>query len=80
MDWLIKKRNEKGYTQEEVAIQADIARTTYAMIEQGNRYPSVPVAKRIARVLEFDWTLFFTDQCHESCNKQQESANNAETA
>lgn len=79
MNWLIKKRNEKGYTQEEVANRADIARTTYAMIEQGNRHPSVPVAKRIARVLDFDWTLFFAEQCHETCNNQP-TATSAETA
>lgn len=64
--WLAKKRSEKGLKQEEVASLAGIARTTYAMIEQDNRDPSVHVAKRIAKVLDFDWTLFFEDECHES--------------
>lgn len=75
-EWLAKKRNEKGLKQEEVASKAGIARTTYAMIEQDHRDPSVPVAKRIAQVLDFDWTLFFEDECHDSRNesKQQTTA------
>jgi putative transcriptional regulator len=72
--WLAKRRNELGLTQEEVANRSNIARTTYAMIEQDNRTPSVAVAKRIAKVLGLDWTLFFEDQCHEtrstSCEEQ----------
>lgn len=67
--WLVEMRNKLKLTQEEVANRAGIARTTYAMIEQGKRKPSVTVAKRIAKVLEVEWTIFFEDQCHESCNK-----------
>ena len=78
-EWLVNKRNEKGLTQEEVAVRAGIARTTYAMIEQGNRDPSVTVAKRIAGVLGFDWPLFYTDECHETCNLEP-AASGAETA
>lgn len=68
-NWLIIKRNELGLTQVEVSNQAGIARTTYAMIEQGNRTPSVNVAKRIASVLNVDWTNFFEHKCYETCNK-----------
>lgn len=77
--WLVDIRAASGMTQEEVAGRADIARTTYAMIEQGNRDPSVPVAKRIAAVLGFHWTIFFADQCHETCNYQA-SVREVETA
>lgn len=73
-NWLTERSREKGLTQEAVATQAGIARTTYAMIEQGNRDPSVAVAKSIARVLDFDWTLFYPDKCHESCTKEASSA------
>lgn len=65
--WLEEKRLEKGLTQEQTAILSDIARTTYAMIEQGKRNPSVKVAKQISNVLDFNWTLFFEDKLHESC-------------
>lgn len=68
--WLSEKRNNLGLTQEEVASLAGIARTTYAMIEQDNRKPSVPVAKKIAKVLELNWTIFFEDICHETCIKE----------
>ena len=64
--WLEEKRLEKGLTQEQTAILSDIARTTYAMIEQGKRNPSVKVAKQISNVLDFNWTLFFEDKLHES--------------
>lgn len=64
---LADKRNERGLTQEEVANLCGIARTTYAMIEQGNRKPSVPVAKKIAEVLKLDWTLFFEEKSHKTC-------------
>lgn len=60
--WLIKKRNQVNLTQEEVAVAAGIARTTYSMIEQGCRSPSVIVAKKIASALKFEWVLFFADQ------------------
>ncbi len=46
-------------TQANVAEKANIARTTYAMIETGERNTSVDIAKKIAQVLNFDWTIFF---------------------
>ncbi|SDC68973.1 Helix-turn-helix [Paenibacillus sp. UNCCL117] len=65
-EWLVNKRNAAGLTQKEVADAAGLARTTFASIEQGERVPSVPTAKKIASVMEFDWTLFFRDQVHET--------------
>lgn len=58
-DWLLKLRIKNKMTQEEVAIKAEISRTTYASIEQGRRRPSVESAMRIASILDFDWTIFF---------------------
>lgn len=68
--WLEEKRSEFGFTQEEVAISSDIARTTYAMIEQGKRTPSVKVAKQIANTLNFNWIIFFENKVRESCNEK----------
>lgn len=45
-------------TQEELAREASIARTTYSSIEQGRRNPSVKNAMRIAEILNFEWTIF----------------------
>ena len=64
--WLKKVRNEKGLTQQDVADSGGFARTYYTMVEQGKRTPSVDVAKSIARVLGFEWTIFFEDECNES--------------
>lgn len=57
--WLKDIRVEKGLTQKEIASKVDIATTTYASYEQGWRNPTVENAKRIASVLNFDWTIFF---------------------
>lgn len=64
-EWLKKIRIEKGLTQQDVAKSGDFARTYYTMVEQGKRTPSVDMAKSIARVLGFDWTIFFEDKCNE---------------
>lgn len=69
-EWLKNKRLEAGFTQEQVAKKAEIARTTYAMIEQGERDPSVEVAARIASALKFKWTLFFEGKVHETRTKK----------
>lgn len=73
--WLKQKRISRNLTQEQVAAKANIARTTYAMIEQNQRDPSVNVAKKIAKTLDFEWSLFFEDEVHESCiNDNQKEA------
>lgn len=64
--WLVNKRTEKKLTQKQVATGANIERAYYTQIELGTRRPSVSVAKRIASVLDFDWTIFFDNQCSEN--------------
>lgn len=61
MQWLRDLRTEAGMTQDEVAAKACISRGSYANIENGERRPSVEVAKRIAAVLGFEWTRFFEE-------------------
>lgn len=60
--WLRDIRISKGLTQEQVAILSDISRSHYTHIEQGTKKPSVDVAKRIAKQLGFDWTIFFENK------------------
>lgn len=71
-NWLKEIRDSKGLTQEQVAILSDISRSHYTHIEKGTKTPSVEVAKRIAKALKFDWTIFFEDKCslREHNNKQ----------
>ncbi|MDA1935459.1 transcriptional regulator [Bacillus cereus] len=57
-EWLVEKRKEMSKTQGDTASKAKISRSMYTMIENGERNPSVSVAKNIAIVLSFDWTLF----------------------
>ncbi|MBD8075415.1 MULTISPECIES: helix-turn-helix transcriptional regulator [Bacillus cereus group] len=59
--WLLKERKHREKTQGYIASKARISRSMYAMIESGERNPSVSVAKNIAKILNFDWTLFFED-------------------
>lgn len=65
-DWLKYKRLENNLTQSKVAKASGVERSYYTMIELGERRPSVQVAKSIARVLDFDWTIFFSDESNET--------------
>ena len=58
---LTSRRNELGLTQQDVVnlSKTGITRQFYGMIENGERRPSVKVAKDIAKVLRIDWTIFF---------------------
>jgi transcriptional regulator with XRE-family HTH domain len=58
--WLIDIRN--GRTQAQIAKAAGITQQMYSFIELGVRRPSVEVAKKIASVMGFNWTLFFEDE------------------
>lgn len=61
--WLADIRAASGRSQQEVADAAGISQSYYAGIELGIRGKplSVPVAKRIAAVLGFDWTRFYDE-------------------
>ena len=54
-------RKAKELTQEELAAKCDVQRTTVTMIETGENLPSVQLAKKLAEVLEIDWTEFFNE-------------------
>ena len=56
---LIRKSLE--LTQEQLAQYAGVSQSLIVQLENGNRKPSVKVAKRIASILGFDWTDFFKE-------------------
>lgn len=62
MKWLKAMREEKGVSQKELSQEIGIAQASYSNIENGERRPSVAVAKRIGAALGFDWTRFFENQ------------------
>lgn len=72
--WLIDIRKSHELTHDMVAKQSQIKRQYYGMIESGVRDPSVAVAKRIADVLNFDWTLFFKQEGNELLQEKTSSA------
>ncbi|WP_079480598.1 helix-turn-helix transcriptional regulator [Halobacillus salinus] len=60
--WLRKYRIAKCYTQEKTAKESGISRSYYTHIESGVKNPTVSTAKKIAKSLNFNWTLFFEDE------------------
>lgn len=68
-EWLILLRKQQQKTQQVVAIEAGIDRSSYSLIEIGKRTPSVATAQSIAKALKFEWSIFFAE---ESGLKQQD--------
>lgn len=61
--WLVNIRVAAKMSQQRVADNAGISQSYYAAIETGQRGKplAVPVAKKIAAVLGFDWTRFYDE-------------------
>lgn len=59
---LKKIREAAGMTQEQLAEKVGVIRQTISNIECGLALPSVPTAKAIGEVLEFNWAEFFEDK------------------
>lgn len=58
-NWLIEYRQKKGLSQEKLAELVGITQQAYSQYENGGRRPSVETAKKIAEILEFEWTKFY---------------------
>lgn len=54
-------RLNRNLTQLQLSELCGCDRTTIVKIERGENKPSIKLAKTIADVLGFDWTLFFED-------------------
>ncbi|MGI6334573.1 MAG: helix-turn-helix transcriptional regulator [Saccharofermentanales bacterium] len=59
--WLIERRKKQQMTQLAVASKTGITRAYYAQLESASRSPSIKVAKKLADVLDFEWTVFYSD-------------------
>lgn len=55
----------KGLTQEQLASECGVQRTTITMIEIGENKPSVELAKKLGKIFEVAWSDFFED--NEQC-------------
>lgn len=62
--WLAEIRASKKKSQQEVADAVGISQSYYAGIETGIRGKplAVPIAKKIAAMLGFDWTRFYEEE------------------
>lgn len=61
--WLVEIRKGRHLSQQQTAKAAGISQSYYASIELGirGRPLGVPVAKAIAKVLDFDWERFYEE-------------------
>ncbi len=72
---LIMARKEAGLTQDELAEKVQISRAMLSNIERGYTLPSLPVAYRIAKVLNCSIEyLFFNENAHKMNIKNNKSA------
>ena len=54
-------RTAKGLTQEQLASECGVQRTTITMIELGENKPSIELAKRLGAIFDVAWSEFFED-------------------
>lgn len=54
-------RTAKGMTQEQLAKECEVQRTTITMIEIGENKPSVELAKKLGTIFDVAWSDFFED-------------------
>ena len=54
-------RTSKGLTQEQLANECGVRRTTITMIELGENKPSIELAKRLGKIFDVAWSDFFED-------------------
>jgi hypothetical protein len=59
--WLDAAQQRSGKTWAQIAQEADVSYSYLMDCRSGykSKKPSTPIAKRIATVVGFDWTLFF---------------------
>ena len=60
--WLRNLRVDKKMTQEDMAQQVGVDLTSIGKYELGIRRPTVETAKKIANILDFDWTRLFIEE------------------
>lgn len=74
-EWLIKYREKRRLSQLDVAKLVDVTQQHYGYIENGLRRPSPQVAQKIAKILNFDWTKFYSKTEKHQKNKNENFIN-----
>ena len=65
---LKKLRLARNWSQQLAAEYIGVSRSYLAMVEEGKRIPSIAAAKKIARILNFEWHIFFKDEDDRDAN------------
>ena len=63
-----QKREISGLTQKQLANKVSVSEQFIYLIEAGERRPSVNTAKKIAKELGFEWSLFYEDAAEAAQN------------
>ncbi len=61
-EWLKELRELQEYSINGIAREVDVTPQFYWYIENGKRRPSPELAQKIAKLLGFDWKLFYEDK------------------
>ena len=61
-EWLKELRRKKGLQAQQAAKLIGISTSYYCQIENGMRDRPVHTAKKIALLLDFDWTRFYEEE------------------
>lgn len=59
---LKRKREAKHLSQERLAAMVGVQRQSLSAIECGRTLPSVENAKKLAKILGFDWSEFYDEE------------------
>jgi transcriptional regulator with XRE-family HTH domain len=68
-EWLVKILKKRNLTHQEAADKIGVDRSYLTQIINGKRRPSPKVAQKMGKILRFDWTIFFKDDCGEKPQK-----------
>jgi transcriptional regulator with XRE-family HTH domain len=68
-EWLKNLRVKANMSQQQLAEKVEVSREYITMIENNERTPSVLIAKKIGKELNFNWTIFFESKSNKSTLK-----------
>lgn len=77
---LKSNRLKLGLKQSEVANKIGISEQYYNMIENGKRKPSVTTAKRLSKLLNVNWTIFFDDTLNKKLKNNDRPSDQTQSA
>lgn len=63
--WLIEARLNSNKNQKDIALELGVTQQAIFNWENGSRTPNPNLAKKIAKILNFDWTKFYEEKTKE---------------